>query len=228
MTIKLTDNFQIAIDGPASSGKSTIAKILADNLDAIYIDTGAMYRMITLFAKKNNIDYSDEEKIEKSLNEIEISFVSDNVDGQKAILNNEDVTYEIRTPEITNNVSLVSSYSSVRREMTDLQRKIAKNNKVIMDGRDIGSTVLPNAQLKIYLIASVDERANRRFKENKERGINTEFDVLKKEIEERDFKDSNRENSPLTKTKDAIEIDTSGMTIDQVVKKIESLIKIEL
>jgi cytidylate kinase len=210
---------QLAIDGPASSGKSTIAKILSTKLNLVYVDTGAMYRAVTLYAKNNNIDYSDEKTISNSLSNIQISFVPDDP-IQKVFLNNEDVTYEIRTPEITNNVSLVSSYKAVREEMVKRQREITKNSSVVMDGRDIGTTVLPNANLKIFLIASVKERAIRRYKENVEKGINTPLDVLEQEIIQRDNKDSTREISPLIKAQNAIEIDTTGLTISEVVNKI--------
>jgi cytidylate kinase len=220
---ELPNNYQLAIDGPASSGKSTIAKILSSQLGMVYVDTGAMYRAVTLYAKNENISYSDEEKISNELKKINLEFIpADPV--QKVLLNGEDVTYEIRTPEITNNVSLVSSYKAVREEMVDRQRKITENSSVVMDGRDIGTTVLPKANLKIYLIASVDERANRRYKENIDKKIDTPLDILKAEIEARDYKDSHREISPLTKADDAIEFNTTGLTIPEVVNGITKLI----
>lgn len=222
--INLPEKYQLAIDGPASSGKSTIAKILAKDFNLVYVDTGAMYRAVTLYAKQNGVAYEDEKGIEELLKSFKITFKSAE-DGQKVFINGEDVTFEIRTPEIANNVSLVSSYAEVRKQMTQQQRDITMSNGVVMDGRDIGSTVLPNANLKIYLIANVEERANRRFKENIEKGINTPLDVLKEEIIARDKKDSTRKISPLTKADDAIEVDTSGMTIEQVVQRISQEIE---
>jgi cytidylate kinase len=218
------ESYQIAIDGPASAGKSTIAKILAKNLKFMYIDTGAMYRAITLAAKNENIDFNDDQKVKSILDDQEITFLpGDPV--QKVFLNGKDVTDAIRLPEVTNNVSAVSSLPSVRNKLVDFQRKLAEGNSVIMDGRDIGTTVLPQADLKIFLVASVDERATRRYKENQIKGIDTDLDTLKAEIIQRDYKDSHRELSPLKKADDAIEVDTSGLTIPQVVQKITSLIR---
>lgn len=222
--INLPEKYQLAIDGPASSGKSTIAKILAKNFNLVYVDTGAMYRAVTLYAKQNGVAYEEEKAIEKLLKNFRVTFKSTN-EGQKVFINGEDVTFDIRTPEIANNVSLVSSYAEVRSQMTQQQRDITMSNGVVMDGRDIGTTVLPNANLKIYLVANVEERANRRFKENVEKGINTPLDVLKQEIIDRDKKDSTRKISPLTKAKDAIEVDTTGMTIDEVVERISKEIE---
>ncbi|MDR0898733.1 MAG: (d)CMP kinase [Lactobacillaceae bacterium] len=224
----IPEDFQIAIDGPASSGKSTIAKLIADDINAIYIDTGAMYRAVTLYAKMHEIDYEDQKTIEDNLKDVQINFQKTIDNDQKTLLNGGDVSFEIRTPEITNNVSLVSSYAGVREAMVAQQREIARGNRVVMDGRDIASTVLPDAQLKIFLVASVEERANRRFKENTLKGIDTPLETLMIEIAERDRKDSTREISPLTKVDDAIEIDTSNMTIQEVVNKIEDLIQEKL
>ncbi|KEP87573.1 cytidylate kinase [Oenococcus oeni IOEB_0501] len=170
---------QIAIDGPAGSGKSTVAKIVAKKFNFVYVDTGAMYRAVTLYAKINQIDYEDEQEISEKIPLISLNFIpADPV--QKVILNDQDITEAIRSQEITNNVSLVSSYQKVRDEMTERQRQMTENSSVVMDGRDIGTTVLPNADVKIFLIASVDQRAIRRFKENKAQGSSATLDDIKK------------------------------------------------
>lgn len=218
----MTNNKQIAIDGPASAGKSTVAKILAKKMNYIYCDTGAMYRALTLAALRQNADISSEIELTKILAEIEISF-KQMVDGQHVFLNGEDVTQEIRLPEVTNSVSEVSSFKKVRAELVSRQRKFSDSDSIVMDGRDIGTVVLPEADLKIFLVASVEERAQRRYDENTKNGINTPFDVLKKEIEDRDTYDSTRKESPLVQAEDAILVDTTGLNIDQVVQKIEDL-----
>ncbi|CAK1227164.1 (d)CMP kinase [Fructobacillus evanidus] len=217
-------HFQVAIDGPASAGKSTIAKILATDLKYVYVDTGAMYRAITLAAKQAGLAYEDEAGIVALLPKIEIAFLPGEP-VQHVLLNGQEVTEEIRSTEITNNVSLVSSYQAVRADLVDRQRALTAKQPVIMDGRDIGTTVLPDAQVKIFLIASVDERAERRFKENQSKGMNPDLATLKKEIEERDYKDSHRAISPLTKATDALTVDTTGQSIDQVVATIKQIIK---
>ncbi|WP_412178704.1 (d)CMP kinase [Oenococcus kitaharae] len=220
----MATKIQIAIDGPAGSGKSTIAKIIASKFNYIYVDTGAMYRAVTLFAKLNQIAFEDEDRIAELVGTISLTFVpADPV--QRVILDGRDVTADIRSEEITNNVSLVSSYAKVREEMTERQRQMSENASVVMDGRDIGTTVLPKAQIKIFLVASVDERARRRFKENQAKGMPTSLEDLKQEIIARDYKDSHRLISPLRKASDAIEIDTSTLSIDQVVEKISQIIK---
>ncbi|MGX6987417.1 (d)CMP kinase [Leuconostoc suionicum] len=217
-------NFQVAIDGPASAGKSTIAKILATKLNFVYVDTGAMYRTITLAAKKNGIAYNDEEKIKKLLSQTKIRF-EPGTPVQRVFLNDTDVTDEIRSAEVTNNVSVVASFADVRSNLVNRQREIANSNSVIMDGRDIGTTVLPEADIKIFLVASVDERAQRRYKENVAKGITTDLETLKHEIEARDYKDSHRQISPLIQAKDAILVDTTGKSIDEVVSKIANIIE---
>ena len=214
---------QVAIDGPASAGKSTVAKIVAKKLHFIYCDTGAMYRSVTFAALKNHVKLDDDQALKKLLKTIEIRFVPAEPE-QRVFVNDEEVTQAIRTPEITNNVSLVSAQPSVRAELTKRQQEIAEAGGIVMDGRDIGTTVLPNAEVKIFLVASVHERAVRRFKENQTKGIDTPLDVLEKEIEERDYKDSHREISPLTQAKDAVLVDTTPLTIDQVVDKILEII----
>ncbi|AUI71113.1 (d)CMP kinase [Companilactobacillus alimentarius] len=214
---------QIAIDGPASAGKSTIAKLIAKNLKFVYCDTGAMYRTVTLLAKKNDVGYGDTLDILKLMSEHKIHFLNKE-DGQHVYLDDEDVSDTIRTEDITNNVSQVSAIKEVRTELVKMQRDMANNIDIVMDGRDIGTTVLPNAEVKIFLIASVEVRAQRRYKENLERGIKTPLKELQDEIAARDYKDSHREVSPLRKASDAIEIDSSDMTIEQVVKKVTEIV----
>ncbi|KRO26285.1 cytidylate kinase [Pediococcus argentinicus] len=215
---------QIAIDGPASAGKSTVAKIVANKLSYIYCDTGAMYRSVTFKALQNHIDLNDESAIVKMLEDTEISFAPGNP-VQKVFIDGNEITDDIRTPEVTNSVSTVAALKEVRSILTDRQRDIAGKGGIVMDGRDIGSAVLPNAEVKIFLIASVDERAERRFKENQQKGIKTSLETLKKEIEVRDHKDSTRKVSPLTKASDAIEVDTTSMGIDDVVNKILEIVE---
>ncbi|HJE15739.1 MAG TPA: (d)CMP kinase [Lapidilactobacillus dextrinicus] len=213
---------QIAIDGPSSAGKSTVAKKVAQKLGFIYCDTGAMYRAATVLAKENGIDYGDEEQILAKLSQSEISF-KPSEKGQLVFLNDEEVTLAIRTPEITNNVSQVSALPKIREELVRQQRKIAGDHDIVMDGRDIGTTVLPNAEVKVFLIASASERARRRYDENIQKGIMTPLAKLQEEIEIRDYKDSHREISPLTKATNASEIDSTNLSIQQVVDKIVEL-----
>lgn len=214
---------QIAIDGPASAGKSTIAKILATDLNFVYVDTGAMYRVVTLAAMRKNIVLQDEAAVAAVLPDINISFKPGNP-VQRVFLNDEEVTAEIRSVDVTANVSVVSAYAAVRQTMTDLQRDIAAGGGVVMDGRDIGTTVLPNAAVKIFLIASVHERAVRRFKENQAKGMDTTLEDLEAAIEKRDYLDSHREISPLKKATDAIELDTTGLSIAEVVDSVKRII----
>ncbi|MBO0439055.1 (d)CMP kinase [Candidatus Enterococcus ikei] len=213
----------IAIDGPASSGKSTVAKILAKKLNDIYCDTGAMYRALTYLAIKNDVDFEDEEGLVTLCLEHTISFKQTEKE-QLVFIDEIEVTEEIRQPDVTNAVSIVAKHAAVREKMVELQQAIGRAGGVVMDGRDIGTAVLPDAEVKIFLVASVEERAERRYKENVEKGITTDFDTLKKEIEHRDYLDSTREVSPLKQAKDAIKIDTTGMNIEEVVKAIEEVI----
>ena len=210
----------IAIDGPAASGKSTVAKEVAKALNYIYIDSGAMYRALTLKALNSKIDVHDEHSLVDMTKNTSI-LLTDN----KILLDNEDVTTKIRGRAVTNNVSAVCSYAGVREEMVNLQKEYGKMGGIVMDGRDIGTTVFPNAELKIFQIASVEERAVRRFNEDSKKGISCDLETLKKEIELRDYKDSTRSVSPLKKADDAIELDTSNLTIEQVVEKIVNLAK---
>ena len=218
---------QVAIDGPASSGKSTISKMIAKETNFLYLDTGAMYRATTLAFLRNNIAVVDNEAIKDLLENLVISFKNSD-DGQLVFLNGDDVTREIRNLEVTRNVSAVSAIKAVRKKLVEMQRKIANNHSIIMDGRDIGTVVLPNAELKIYLVASVQARALRRFKENQEKGIDLSLEKLEEEIAHRDFLDSTRKESPLKKADDAIEIDTTSLSIQEVVSKITNLIQEKL
>lgn len=216
-------NFKIAIDGPASAGKSTIAKILAKELGFVYIDTGAMYRAIAYFLLKNNIDFNNENDVNKVLNDINVDLKYEK-DVLNIYLNNENITNKIRTQEVSNAASISSAYKNVRLKLQELQRSLADRSSCIMDGRDIASRVLPDANVKIYLTASVDVRAKRRYLEDKEKGIESTIEKTKEELIERDYRDSHRENDPLVKVKDAIEIDTSDMTLDEEVDKLLEII----
>lgn len=218
-------SIRIAIDGPASSGKSTVAKIIAKNLGYTYLDTGAMYRSATYLALQNNLTEDNVEEILKALANNPVSFGRSEDGSQTVFVGDKDVTLAIRQNDVTNNVSWVAAIPEVREELVEQQRRIAKNGAIIMDGRDIGTVVLPDAELKIFLIASVEERAERRFKENKEKGIKTDFKTLKREIAERDYKDSHRKVSPLKAAKDAITFDTTGVDIDGAVKFIQEKAK---
>lgn len=212
----------IAIDGPAGAGKSTIAKLVSKKLDFIYVDTGAMYRAIGLYFINNNTDVENEEELLKALYKIKIDIAYE--DGvQHIYLNKVDVSKEIRNEKVGNMASKTSAYKPVRAKLLDLQRGLAAENDVIMDGRDIGTNILPNAELKIYLTASVEVRAKRRYDELVEKGETPEFETIKKDIEQRDYQDMNREIAPLKQAEDAILVDTSDMTIDEVVDKITEL-----
>ncbi|MFU2205348.1 (d)CMP kinase [Streptococcus pluranimalium] len=218
-------SIKIAIDGPASSGKSTVAKIIARNLGYTYLDTGAMYRSATYLALKHQLDDSKVEKILEKLAEHPISFGKDEKGQQTVLLGTLDVTDAIRQPDVTNNVSWVSALPEMRAELVAQQQRIAAQGGIIMDGRDIGTVVLPDAELKVFLIASVEERAERRFKENQEKGILTDFETLKDEIAARDYKDSHRKVSPLKAAEDAITFDTTGISIEGVVEFIQEKAK---
>jgi len=211
----------IAFDGPAGSGKSTIAKIISEKLGITYLDTGAMYRAVTLYFLENNVDFNDENQVKINLEKIELEFIND-----KLYLNNKDVSVQIREKNVNDNVSFVSAIRIVREKMVDLQRKMSGKKSVILDGRDIGTVVFPNADYKFYITASVDVRARRRYEEELRKGIsNLSLNEVKKSMENRDYIDSNREVTPLRKADDAIEIDTSDMSIDEVLEKILSYIK---
>lgn len=217
-------NLTVAIDGPASSGKSTVAKQIAENLGLIYVDTGAMYRTITYKALQEKVDLQDEAALLAILKETKIEFERTDK-GQLVFANGEEVTSDIRQNDVSNAVSDVSAHAAIREELVARQRKIAEQQGVIMDGRDIGTVVLPEADVKIFLVASVEERAERRHNENVQKGIPSDLELLKKEIAERDFKDSNRKVSPLKQAEDALLIDTTELSIQEVVNKIENIIK---
>ncbi|MCI1289973.1 MAG: (d)CMP kinase [Lactobacillus sp.] len=214
---------QVAIDGPASAGKSTVAKIVAKKLSFIYIDTGAMYRACTLIAKNHGLDYGDEAGILAAITPGSIRFQADH-DQQRVFVEGQDASLAIRTPEITANVSQVSALPGVRKKMVALQREMAGTTNVIMDGRDIGTTVLPHADVKIFLVASIAARAKRRELDYADKGINEDYDKIYQDIKLRDYKDSHRAVSPLRKADDAVEIDTSDLDIDQVVAAILAVI----
>ena len=204
-------NYIIALDGPSGSGKSTIANLLANKLKISYLNTGSMYRALTLYFLENNIKKSDNIDI-KILKKINIDINED-----KVFLNGKDISQEIRDKEVTENVSWVSSIPIVREYLVEMQRNISKNKSIILDGRDIGTVVFPDAKYKFYLDASSLVRAKRRFEQNE---IDKSFEEIKKDIEKRDYLDSHREISPLKKAEDAIEIDSSDLTIDQTIEKI--------
>ncbi|WP_047985408.1 (d)CMP kinase [Ornithinibacillus californiensis] len=209
----------VAIDGPAAAGKSTVAKIVAKKLSYIYIDTGAMYRAITLKALENNVDVNDEQALVSLLESTIIKLVQSD-DGQRVLLDERDVTFDIRTTEVTNNVSYVAQHPKVRVDMVSRQQQLADERGVVMDGRDIGTKVIPDAEVKIFLIATVEERAKRRHVENLNKGFSSDIEQLKKEIEKRDLIDSEREASPLVKAEDAIEIDTTSLSVEEVADRI--------
>ncbi|MGO2695388.1 MAG: (d)CMP kinase [Bavariicoccus seileri] len=213
----------IAIDGPASSGKSTVAKLLAKDLGITYLDTGAMYRAITYLALSKKVDLKDETKLQQLAKSADIKFMTSD-DGQKVFLNGLDVTQQIRTEVVSQNVSLVSSYKSVREELVRKQQAFITKGGIVMDGRDIGTVVMPNADLKIFMVASVEIRAKRRHLENLERGFKSDYEAIKEQIATRDEYDQNRANSPLTKADDAILLDSSHMTVPEVVAEIKKLL----
>lgn len=214
--------FNIAIDGPAGAGKSTIAKAISKKLNYIYIDTGAMYRAVGLYYLNNNIDILDEDKINSLLSNINITLTYEN-GVQQVLLNGENVSSLIRTEEVSHAASVVSTYKLVREKMVSMQQNLALVNNVVMDGRDIGTVVLPNANVKVYLTASSEERARRRLKELVEKGINVTYDEVLEDIKVRDYRDMNRENSPLKQAEDATLVDSSNMTIDEVIEEILKL-----
>jgi cytidylate kinase len=217
-------NYIIAIDGPAASGKSTTAKLLAKKLKYVYIDTGAMYRACALDALKNNVSLKDHENLKKLIDKINIEIVySEN--GNKILLNGEDVTQRIREADISKLSSEIAVIGFVRDKMVQLQREMGKKGGIIMDGRDIGTVVFPNADFKFFMIADVEHRAERRLKELLEKGKKADFETVKNELIWRDKNDSSRKHSPLKKADDAIEIDTSNMTIEEQVEKIYKIIK---
>lgn len=214
--------YAIAIDGPAGAGKSTVAKRAAKELGFIYVDTGAMYRAMAVYFMEKGIDTGDEKAVDKCLDSINI--VIEYKDGiQQVILNKENVTLKLRDEAVGRTASVVSKYAGVRGKLLELQRSLAEKSDVIMDGRDIGTTVLPDAQVKIYLTASVTARAQRRCDELTAKGEKADIDEIKADIENRDYQDMNREISPLKQAEDAVLLDTSDMDIEEVVEAVKKL-----
>lgn len=209
----------IAIDGPAGAGKSTIAKQLAKQLGYIYVDTGAMYRAMAYFFLQKGIDASDEAKIAELCKGVDVTIIYEN-DEQQVILNGENVNGFIRQEEVGKMASATSVYPVVRSKLVELQKQLAEKSDVIMDGRDIGTCVLPDAQVKIYLTASSTTRAKRRYDELTEKGIECNLEEIEKDIIERDYRDMHRETSPLKQAEDAVLVDSSEMNIEEVVKTI--------
>ncbi len=210
---------QIALDGPAGAGKSTIAKKVAEQLKFVYIDTGAMYRTLALACIKNNIDISDEDKVSETAENADLDIRY--IDGvQHMMLDDEDVSTQIRTEQVSKAASDTSKYKRVRDRLVKLQQELAEKYNVVMDGRDIGTVVLPKADLKIFMTASVEVRALRRFNEYTEKGIECDLPSIKKDIEQRDYNDSHRANSPLQMAEDAVELDTTDMGIEQVAAEV--------
>ncbi len=217
-------SFQIAIDGPAGAGKSTIAKEIAKRLGWIYADTGAMYRAMALYCIRNGISAENESDIESALKNIDIS-IAYNDDGQQVILNGENVNAFIRTGQVSAMTSSISAYPAVREKLLGLQRQLAREHNVVMDGRDIGTCVLPDATLKVYLTASAFERARRRYEEYRQKGTDSDISLIEKEIIERDEKDMNRKIAPLKRAEDAEFIDSSDMSIEEVVETVIGLFR---
>ncbi len=215
-------SYSIAIDGPAGAGKSTIAKKIAKEMEFIYVDTGAMYRAMAVYFLDNGIDAGDEKAINEACEKVSVSIVYDN-GVQQVILNGENVTNRLRREEVGAMASKTSVYPRVRQKLVELQRVLASKSNVIMDGRDIGTCVLPDADLKIYLTASVEARAERRFHELVEKGESADLQVIAADIEERDYRDMNRDISPLRQAEDAVLVDSSHMGIEEVVKTVSDL-----
>lgn len=211
----------IAVDGPAAAGKSTVSKIIAKKLGFTYIDTGAMYRAFTEYVLRKGVDPENEEACCALIPEVEIELFPDG----KVMCSGKDVTREIREPRVSGNVSYIASYKEIRLAMVEQQRKMAEKVSVVMDGRDIGTYVLPNADVKIFQIASVEERAKRRFKENQEKGIACTYEEIVADVEKRDRIDSSRAFAPLKPAEDSIQLDTSKMTIEESVNAVLEIIK---
>lgn len=214
--------YQIAIDGPAGAGKSTIAKLVAKRKGYIYVDTGAMYRGLAYYFLQEGIDPKDEESIAKACENATITISYEN-EKQQIYLNGKNITGHLREEAVGNMASKSSGIAKVREKLLELQRELARKENVVMDGRDIGTSVLPDADVKIFLTASVDTRARRRYNELSEKGESCDYEKIASDIQERDRRDMTRENSPLRQAEDAYLVDSSDMTIDEVVDKIESI-----
>ena len=216
--------FIVAVDGTAGSGKGTITKIVAQRLNLVSIDTGAMYRCVALECINQNIEYTEIEKIKKVLEHINIELKKEN-DQQLVFLNGKDVTRNIRTTEVDNQVAKFAAIKEVREKITPMQRQLGKNSDIIMEGRDIGTVVFPNADVKVFLDCSVEERAMRRYKQNLEKGITSTYEEVLAGIKERHRLETEREIAPLTKAPDAVYIDSTGMTIEQEAEAVINVIK---
>lgn len=214
-------NISVAIDGPAAAGKSTIAKAVAKILNFVYIDTGAMYRAFTYAVIKRGLDPKNEKESCSIIKDVTI----DLLDNGTVLCNNEDVTRVIREKEVSSNVSYIASYKNIRLALVEMQRAMARSKNVIMDGRDIGTYVLPDADVKIYQIASVEKRAERRYLEAKEKGINMSYEDVLKDVQTRDHIDSSRAFAPLKQADDAIALDTSELSIEEVINEVLRIIK---
>ena len=220
----MADIFAIAIDGPSGSGKSTAAKMIAKKLNITYVDTGAMYRAVGLFCRRKGIDTKDEAGVISALDEINITFKVEG-DTRRIMLNGEDVTDTIRTQDIGMAASDVGAIADVRKKLVQMQQLIAKEQSVVMDGRDIGTVVLKDAEVKVYLDATVEERTRRRIGELKEKGIESDFETVKKEIEERDYNDTHRKVTPLCKAEDAVYFVNDGMKVEETADAIIKIVE---
>ena len=215
----------VAIDGPSGAGKSTVAKELAAASGFIYVDTGAMYRAVALYNILRNVNLKDQAAVERNLTDINIDIRYDCQNKQRIILNDRDITEDLRTQQAAEGASVVASYQAVRQKLVAFQQSLAGKHNVVMDGRDIGTHVLPNAEVKIYLDASVEERTRRRMHELRQKGEPAEYDEVRQAIETRDHRDMSRVHSPLVKAKDAFYIQSDGMTVRDIVEKILVLLK---
>lgn len=216
--------YNVAIDGPAGAGKSTVAKRVAKELGFVYVDTGAMYRALAVYFLKQGLKPEDTEKIAVACKEAEVT-IGYEEGMQQVYLNGENVTSLLRTEEVGNMASVSSAIKEVRAQLLELQRELARTKDVVMDGRDIGTNILPNADVKVYLTASVETRAQRRYLELKEKGVSCDLQEIAHDIEERDTRDMNREIAPLKQAEDAVYVDSSDMSIDEVVAAIKTLCK---